>query len=137
MWPKGRKRPLNHIDITGRKFGRLTVKEYAGKNNAGRVLWRCQCDCGNEVIVASANLRNGHTQSCGSPLAQGRGLKHNLRSHGVERCFNCKEIHTSNWYCFPLQDIRDIRDFISLIPRKRLKKKDFYRVLVMSLHTRH
>ena len=28
-------------------------------------MWYCKCDCGNETIVQSSNLINGHTQSCG------------------------------------------------------------------------
>lgn len=56
------------IDMTGQKCGRLLVIEEAPKdpNIKSRVIrWRCKCDCGNEVIVAGPNLRNGNTKSCG------------------------------------------------------------------------
>ena len=52
-------------DITGKKFGRLTVLEYAGSNNSNRALWKCLCDCGNEVIARSDALKTGKKQSCG------------------------------------------------------------------------
>lgn len=53
------------IDLTGERFGYLTVIERV-KNGKGRgVKYLCRCDCGNEKIVASALLRNGHTKSCG------------------------------------------------------------------------
>lgn len=59
-------------DYVGRKFGRLTVLEYAGrkrkrmKNSAATInYWKCRCDCGNEVIIAQPELQNGHTLSCG------------------------------------------------------------------------
>ena len=53
------------IDMTGQKFGRLLVIERAPNNKAGRAMWKCKCDCGNEVIVLGKNIRNGTTKSCG------------------------------------------------------------------------
>lgn len=50
------------IDITGNKYGKLTVIEIHHKTNK-HVYWRCVCDCGNETIVTSGNLNN--TTSCG------------------------------------------------------------------------
>lgn len=53
------------IDLTGQRFGRLTVVK-RGKNKSYRaVTWLCICDCGNETIVASIALRTGRTTSCG------------------------------------------------------------------------
>ncbi len=57
-------------DYTGKRFGRLTVLEYAGTagslGKAGRAsFWKCRCDCGNELIVRQTELQNGGTQSCG------------------------------------------------------------------------
>ena len=53
------------IDLTGKKFNRLTVLKRVENNNCGKVCWFCKCDCGNETIVESQNLRTGHTKSCG------------------------------------------------------------------------
>lgn len=54
------------IDLTGQRFGRLTVIERSGKVTKGRsVYWKCICDCGNETIVSSDNLRKRKTKSCG------------------------------------------------------------------------
>lgn len=55
----------NHAeDLTGKRFGRLTVRERAA--NRGRcVSWNCLCDCGNKTVVTTSHLKNGHTQSCG------------------------------------------------------------------------
>jgi hypothetical protein len=52
-------------NLTGRRFGRLTAIKYTDKRVSGSVMWLCQCDCGNECIVASSALQNGNTQSCG------------------------------------------------------------------------
>lgn len=54
------------IDLTGQRFGRLTVIEKApsvGKCTNAR--WRCKCDCGNEVVIRSTTLRKGESKSCG------------------------------------------------------------------------
>lgn len=54
------------IDLTGQKFGKLTVLRYDHTEKPkGIAFYRCRCDCGNTVIVASGHLRSGHTQSCG------------------------------------------------------------------------
>lgn len=52
-------------DISTQKFGRLTAIERAGKNELGRTIWRCRCECGNEVLVTYSYLVHGHTRSCG------------------------------------------------------------------------
>jgi hypothetical protein len=52
------------IEMAGKRFGMLTVLEYA--NNADRLRrWLCRCDCGVEKIIVGKELRNGHTKSCG------------------------------------------------------------------------
>ena len=48
------------VDLTGKKFGRLTPKEYV---KGGK--WICECECGNIIIVDTRNLNSGHTKSCG------------------------------------------------------------------------
>lgn len=52
-------------DLTGRIFGKLTVIEVAGRLKTGHTLWRCKCDCGNEIVVRGSLLTHGHTKSCG------------------------------------------------------------------------
>lgn len=52
-------------DYIGQRFGRLIAFEDAGRSKNGHVLYRCKCDCGNESIVSSSDLKSGHTTSCG------------------------------------------------------------------------
>ena len=52
-------------DLTGLKFGRLTVIEQAPNNRNNKVMWRCLCDCGNETTVIGSRLVTGRTRSCG------------------------------------------------------------------------
>ena len=54
---------LRVIDLTGQRFGKLTVKERDTTRNG--VVWMCKCDCGKTVSVFSGNLRKGLTRSCG------------------------------------------------------------------------
>ena len=53
------------IDMTGRGIGRLLVIEECGRNSCGEALWRCRCECGNEIIVRGSDLRSERTTSCG------------------------------------------------------------------------
>lgn len=59
----------NYNDLTGKKYGKLTVLKRAAdhiqNNGRKRIAWLCQCDCGNLITVVGESLINGHTQSCG------------------------------------------------------------------------
>jgi hypothetical protein len=53
-------------DLSGQKFGMLTVKDMTTKRDGrGSVYWHCVCDCGNEVDVPAARLIQGTCHSCG------------------------------------------------------------------------
>lgn len=67
-------------DMRGLRFGRLVVIEQAGNAKYGAALWRCRCDCGNEKIVMGADLRSGHTQSCGCIHSEGLAIRN--EKHG-------------------------------------------------------
>ena len=51
-------------DLTGKRFGSLTVLEREKPKN-GKTIWKCRCDCGNEIDVLASNLVRGNTKSCG------------------------------------------------------------------------
>lgn len=67
-----RKRHAAGRDLVGRRFGRLTVTEFAGLNDYPRATWRCVCDCGNHVVVTGHHLKEGQTVSCGCGAADPR-----------------------------------------------------------------
>lgn len=93
-------RSLNRFeDLTGKRFGRLTVMYRA--NKPGEITkWHCRCDCGNEVDVFAGNLkRKNHSTSCGCYQEERRSEVHtthgysNTRiaqvfSHMKDRCNN-------------------------------------------------
>lgn len=53
------------IELTGKKFGRLTVIKRAQNNKYNKGMWKCKCDCGNECVVTGSSLRSGVKNSCG------------------------------------------------------------------------
>jgi len=53
------------VNRAGQRFGKLLVLEEAGRDRLKKVLWRCRCDCGNELSVTSGALVTGNTTSCG------------------------------------------------------------------------
>lgn len=57
--------PPNVLDLAGKRFGKLTAIERAGKTKNDSALWLCRCDCGNTTISNATSLRKGDTISCG------------------------------------------------------------------------
>lgn len=68
------------IDLTGRRFGHLTVIERAGYDESNKHLfWKCQCDCGAEFVAGGDGIRSGSTTSCGCHrryVSRTKGYKH-------------------------------------------------------------
>ena len=78
------KRKSRYIDLTGQKFGRLTVIEKVG-TRGHHTYWKCRCECGNITEVRTNALRSGATRSCSclkeetsSKLTTERNTKHNM-----------------------------------------------------------
>lgn len=56
-------------DLTGQRFGRLTVisraEDYVRPSSHRSVRWLCRCDCGTEKVVRGTHLKSGAIVSCG------------------------------------------------------------------------
>lgn len=77
---------MKRIDLTGQKFGRLTVIERCGKDTNGKnVLWLCSCECGGQTKTSTGHLRSGHTQSCGCRVAEFGKETRFKTTHGKSR----------------------------------------------------
>ena len=97
------------IDLTGQRFGRLTVVGKApSTNGCTNARWICRCDCGKETIVRSTSLRQGESKSCGCYRSE--YWRYRKTSHGEsstrlahiwyqmkKRCF-CKTDHAYENY---------------------------------------
>lgn len=71
------------MDLTGQKFGRLAVMGPTNERRNRKIIYCCWCDCSKKCFVRSADLRNGHTKSCGC-LVKELTKKHNTK-HGMYR----------------------------------------------------
>lgn len=86
------------IDLTGHKFGRLTVIKFDCVDKRG-TMWLCKCSCGKEIIVAAGKLRSGHTKSCGcyaKEVAVISNTTHGLRNHRLYRIWNSMKQRCNN-----------------------------------------
>lgn len=52
-------------DLTGRRFGMLTVLETASEKHGQYCVYRCRCDCGGEVFADTKRLERGTVTNCG------------------------------------------------------------------------
>ena len=73
-------------DLTGQRFNKLTVLEFAGRDNQGKAQWLCECDCGRKTVVDGYNLSSGHVKSCGCwsiDLLRNRSITHGRSNENI------------------------------------------------------
>lgn len=59
--------------LVGQHFGKLVVLQDSGqRTQQRRIIYECQCECGNKAFISSACLISGDTMSCGC-LRQSHG----------------------------------------------------------------
>ena len=56
----------NTIDETGNVYGNLTVLYPIRPENSRKIMWHCQCECGNTIDCYGSDLRLGRRTSCGN-----------------------------------------------------------------------
>lgn len=120
---------LNH------KFGRLTVRCFAGRDKASHKLWNCICECGQRRIVQQSHLKSGDTLSCGC-LGRERSAKR-LKTHGESgrkasteyrtwyaMCHRCENPNAANFRHYGgrgikvSKELRRFKDFLTVVGRK-------------------
>lgn len=73
-------------DLSEEKFGLLTPIAPTLKRQNGKVVWKCQCDCGNICEVSSNSLVSRNTLSCGCLKNKSIGeetIKNFLMNHQI------------------------------------------------------
>ena len=135
-------------DLTGQKFGRLTVLERAPNivYNSGKSVtaWLCQCDCGNTKIIASKHLKNKNsTKSCGClAIENGRQVgkkygkinghkkikkinKYDLSGdYGIGYTYNTSN-EGINYFYFDLEDYDKIKNYSWHFHNKKTSKYSY------------
>lgn len=63
----------NMDDLTGKKFGKLTVinRDFERTDASKQAFWWCVCDCGEKISVGRGSLKSGATRSCGCLKSKG------------------------------------------------------------------
>ena len=99
----------NIIDLTGKRFGRLTVIGIDSKKKGRRKYWICQCDCGTIKSIRSDTLKV--VKSCGClkreqdilnlKIKTNHGMTHHIAftiwDAMMNRCYNPKNIGYKNY----------------------------------------
>ena len=70
---------MRRLDITGRRFGRLTVLGFSHIENSRFSMWNVRCDCGTESVLRGTSLTSGNSTQC--VACQNMAAKGNQRAH--------------------------------------------------------
>lgn len=102
-------------DLTGKKFGRLTVIKRAENSKSNQPRWLCRCECGTEKIILAQSLKRGGTKSCGCYQDEVKRNSHQNLKHGQtgsrlykiwanmkKRCYNPKD---KRYHCYGARGI--------------------------------
>ena len=108
------------IDLTGQKFGRLTVIEQAYVRK-GIIYWRCVCDCGNANFVNGRKLRDNIIKSCGCYKSQEfkkRVSKHSLSKTKIYKLYHlikrrCYDKNDSHYNCYGGRGIKMCEEWLN------------------------
>jgi len=81
------------IDLTDKRFGKLTVLNIAGANKHKQRTWDCICECGNKTNVTGQHLRIGKTKSCGCGQTK---IKHGMAGTPIYKVWSAMIQRTTN-----------------------------------------
>lgn len=99
-------------DLTGQKFGRLTVIIIKDRVKGERIKWLCKCDCGIEKFIATGDLKSGDSKSCGCLKSENTIKRSTTHGHSKRnslsseysiwvnmktRCYNKNNINYKNY----------------------------------------
>lgn len=70
-------------DLSGNKYGRLTVVKFSHYANNYKQYWECICNCGRNKTVEKHRLISGNTKSCGCLSEE--NVRNVNKTHGMSR----------------------------------------------------
>lgn len=108
-------------DLTGRKFGKLTVvkqvEDYISPKGEKRARWLCECDCDdkNQIITDGTLLKNGSTRSCGclqkKVVSQIGKVKKKYNTYNLSGEYGIGYTSKGEEFYFDLEDYDLIKDY--------------------------
>ena len=105
------------IDLTGKKFGRLTVikrvEDYIEPSGRHRARWLCHCDCGNNTIIVGMYLtRENGTKSCGCFARENMSrVKKKYNTYDLTGEYGVGYTFKGEEFYFDLEDYDKIKDY--------------------------
>jgi hypothetical protein len=73
--------PSNFVDLTGCKYGALTIFKRIENDSRNRAQWLVGCDCGNEITLTSGQVKNQkNCRQCYSGV---------LHTDSDRKCYKC------------------------------------------------
>lgn len=116
------------VDLTGQKFGRLTVVEraqdYVSPKGNKNVQWLCKCSCKSDkyVVVNRSSLIGGFTKSCGclhKEKSSENGRKNKkYNTYDVSGEYGIGFTSKREEFYFDLEDYNKIKDYCWYIDNK-------------------
>lgn len=92
------------VDLTGRRFGWLTVVSETDERRGHSVVWLCKCDCGTYKRISAQYLKSGRVLSCGcynKTKELRHGMSHTRLHHAwqsmIDRCVNPNNKEYANY----------------------------------------
>lgn len=126
------------IDLTGKKFGRLTVIKRVPKPERvkGRnAFFLCYCDCGNEKIISSLSLKRNVTNSCGclkKELLSKRRSKHKASYTRLYKIWNgmmarCLNSKVENYKYYGERNIEICKEWLDYLTFAKWARENGYK----------
>lgn len=109
------------IDLTGKRFGKLTAISKADSRNK-HTYWLCECDCGKRKEIQTTNLTSGATTSCGQCNKKSGFIKQETQKICpiCNKTFTTKAINRK--YCYECSPSENIINRAAIRDRQRAIK---------------
>ena len=91
------------LDLTGKKFGRLTPIKRVLLEGKNTKVWLCKCDCGNTTYLRTSSLTGHNTKSCG--CLRGNYVRHGMSGTRINKIYRnmksrCYNPNASKYYLY-------------------------------------
>lgn len=102
-------------ELSGQKFGKLTVIKRVENDKHGLPRWECKCDCGNTTLVSGQHLRENRIKSCGCLKKNGKTKTRLYRiwSSMKNRCENPKRKDYKHYGHKGIEICKEWHDFLT------------------------